>query len=901
MPRDLFSPDEAIPDSSSTGQLAAQAAGAEPAAPVPPPKLPTPPVPPQGVPAIAPPGAVAPAPAVAAPAAPAGRDLFGADSQDEPAPLAQPRNTDALQGYDANRGGPDQVQQDIQGAQTEFNTQKSGIAGALQKITGDPNAQFDPHSGDDNIAERARAGLIATPQGRAQYLKDNLPKGSDVQLIPVPGEGAMTVFKLPGENVYHPLRGADWSKGDIGDILAGVPAVAAQIGMAAATDGESMVGRPLARAVAQGLAGFTERNAETGMNKAQGYDNRNLAATQKDAATTGAGNALADLVGSMVSKGVKTAGGNAEGLFDLPPERQAMVEAGQRQGLPDLSVGQLQPETFGLLESQNAAKSPYLRANKYLPQVQALKDKLASGGPGSLTDSDLDNLLGSMKSDAESALQNPQVPLEHGGAALQSGLFDPQNGYLPLSGKRISSLYDAADNVAQNAQYDLSPLQQATQDAQKGVPMAAGTEQVQSPILDAEGKPMTSTVQKPDVNASTPPSQGLPGILSDIQNASSQVGPYKGNTGYTQLKSLRSRLGDYVDQNFQNLDPEARANYRTARGLYNQLTDIMENPVAGTAPGAYKSTIQAASAANAAREQFLDMADVQAIKRGDNPADFVNMAKPGNAVPLQAIKDAVNPDQWKTYQDAFMTKLASQPESIDSSLAKFRTDPKALNLVLSPAQQAQLSTFSGAMSDIKSSLPAKLRALPSAQDRATQALKLSDGTQLSDLVTKVGGPQSAMGQQLQKGVRQALMDSSTDAATGELNPTKLASNLGSALDSGALKGVLNPADVSQLQDLRTYANAIKDSMRSTMQAGMAAGETAGALGRWYEVKNFLKTWVELGATGIQARTLARGSTGRFFFGGGGQPISNAVRMPVDAAGAALQQQQRQDPSPQPGQ
>lgn len=747
-----------------------------------------------------------------------------------------------------------------------------------------------------------------------ERVKKLIADGYEAKTIQMPGSGPMTIWRKPGDDAWKVVDGANWAPGDAAAVVS--PQVLTQVGLTAATGGESL----LARLFAQGAGGALERFGERSVDRLRGDNTGPISADLGEAGKTGLTNTGAELAGSVVSKLAKTVTGDAKGLMKGSPTAQAALQAQNDLGIDNatagLTSGQLHP-AFGMREAQIAALSDRV-GQRYDAQKSALADILSNhvaqtigaGNTPQITDAALGPTVEKAKALLDASAPNSGVEMSQGGKALQQDL---QENLRPALSDKVNGRYNAALDPSLNGVYDLSKPSSIADEIAKGI-AAQGkpiVKEEEVPIADGGyGLSGTKTIstEQPSVVRVGGLSPELKGPVGDLQKLNPTLGTEATtNTSAAEpLQSIRSRLAYSASEYPVNGTPEAKAAYVQANKILPALDESIANPVAGDPLLADK--IQAARNAAGFKSKVLDSDVMQDVKNSTSPEDLIpKYAAPGNFSNTQLLKRTIGPDAFSTAQDALKTKLARDaavdPTSVQKYIDSFADDPRTLNMWLPPAAQKDALDYAKNVSDFKNSLPTKL--LTDQTDTAARMGQLLDSgqsKQIADMITKAGGPDSELGQNIRAGVMQKLLDDSMDDKLGKLNVATLAKKIGDMKASGDLKGVLLPGEIDKLSKMQTLANQYSKGT-GNMGASLSAASHVSDLSFFSLLTSPVRSLEQVGKLGenaILARTLTSPTTRKFFIGSGSPP-SAPVRQAANMLGALANQYRTSEPRQKPDQ
>lgn len=844
--------DDGLSDPHALGQFAAQSADVKPVAATPPPQIQMP---------------------MQSPAAPVDH------LADEPS-LAKP-NTDALEGYLSNRGAPGEAQTQVDQAHADYAGKLSAVSNALG---GD---KFDPNQGVSHFWDALRVASIDKPSDRMKYLQG---AGYNAKVIQVPGVGAMTVFQNPGDPTWHPINGQDWSMGDAGKAAAAAPGAAAQIGTVLATDGASL---PL-RMAAQFGAGTLEKAAEEGANKAAGTNTGSLPENASNAAGAGARDSLGELFASALGYGSNVVKGVNKGVFAPTTEGQAALDAADRlrsgpaSDLPALTPGAVGKPVLATRERQIAPLSTGMQnhytdfANSIAQILSDAKDKLTGGAAPAIGDTSstvggttypgIGDIMTGMKTDAAQPLANsvPVTEMSQGGNALRQGAEQMKQGLVARTGSK----YDAVPD--QGIGFNISPMKQTAEELSQGI--------------KAKGYPTTTTVEPDAINAGisgakpvtteTPttvtlgemPAGYMSTIVGQVKKMFPQMETVEGRTPYAQLQNLRTKIGYAASEFPVGGSPAQVAEFHQARTMLGSLDNVLATPEGANAAN-FGDKLLAAQRAARQQNQVLDNPMIQKIRNSQvPPEDLMSYASPGNYTNLALLKRTMPAQDFQRYQDAWASSLVRNPDRIPGALKAFSSDPRSLNILADPGRQQLLSDYAGAMDKINGSPVATMLAEKNLANRPAVALSSRDADGVSDLITRAGGPESPIGQNLRAAVFNNIFKGGQNLGKADLNA--MASGANNALNDPVVQKVLQPDDVSTLTDLRDVAAAqAKTATGGTdFGSGPAVGAVAKGIAPLTAVFHLLRTARTAGdmlEAWVQAKSWSSKFGSRFITGGGG--------------------------------
>lgn len=769
---------------------------------------------------------------------------------------------------------------------------------------------FDPSKGLDSAWERMRLGMMNNSVDRAKYLQDKLPAGTDIRIVNPPGVGPMVVFKPPGATSFQPIRGINDTMGRVGDVLSATPAIAAQVGTAAATDGATL----LPRLFVQAASGALERGGELVANATGGYDNQSWKGDAGDMARSAAAADAGELGGAALSYAGRTAAGGAgavagkvgapgaqtlknigatvPGLMKptIEGEERLAAEARLRDANPDLT-----PLAFDQLGHPLAqAKGQRLRAiSPILPNIsyqqkQTVADMLANaatvnGGKPAITDAGsaaypgLSDVTSGMKSEAAAPLANiaETEPVEGGRALAQ--IYQKSIG--PVM-NRVTDKYGNLMATIKEQPLNLSGAHEAI-DKEAAPIYGQGV-----PEQDLDGGNIVPT----DVRTGGGISPAITQPVSALRalNPENGVGPMTERTAspYEAVKPILSQLSEKSVYN--PLAPGAdRATSNQAAAIVKPLSNAVDE-AAGPASSAAKNSRMFANA-------MLDNPKAITARETAYPEQNMKMGTPENASFLtntqRLAKATGQSGLYKTFQDAIATGLARQPEKIDALLAEGASSPNTFNRMISPETQPNIIQYGKNTKAYNASLAAKVAKEPDFAKRAAMIADSGDLNGAADIIQRAGGVNSPMADNARAAFYQKMLTDSTEPKSGRIDMGSLATNAGKIADDDAAQGVFAPKALQQLKDIQTYANAANSAGKG-MGSSIMASELAEKMSLFRPDK-----WPGLIAATLEAKIQGKLYTGdRAGIIGRGIPTGIVPRVAGTAAGAYEVNKQRQEPT-----
>lgn len=500
------------------------------------------------------------------------------------------------------------------------------------------------------------------------------------------------------------------------------------------------------------------------------------------------------------------------GIRPSTPARTEMDEAmvaGERQGLPALARGQASesPFTRGLFRQVGATSERPSRvvSNQERALLDRFRNQVDDGvSAGGMSDDALLKVIQAQTRELASLNPVAATGRDAAGESLQKGL----ETYERATSRLAQRFYNKASENAEGVKMNISGAQDAARAMLRGQtrPAAGG------------GR----------VRIDEPPKGEFKDTLETIAALESKQIDYADKTAFETVKTLRTRLFDYMKSD----DPAVA---RSARSVWKELSKAMDNPIGGTKNSRLNREFvrkhEKAKNLWKWREQTLERSYVANALKSDTPEKLAaKYYQPGNTTALREMKEIVPKPQWKKFQEGYQTELLNTRTAREglTRLERFQAvDPDGLALLMSPAEQKVLRRSLEARRKFELS-PAN-KALDKNFTEAERAMEIvtKGSTQdVADFVRLAGGKSAQQSQALKSGIYKDILDNSMDITAGGrevLDANKVIANIQKWKQSGKLEPLFDDADWQRLLDFQKYSAPLSET------ADIGGGMMAGAL------------------------------------------------------------------------
>ena len=583
--------------------------------------------------------------------------------------------------------------------------------------------------------------------------------------------------------------------------------------------------------------------AETGLQKALGYDVPSLSSELKEAGKEGVIAGSFDVATRGALKFFKSLyKGGLKSTLDTATFSDDISQFASDELLEPLAIGQVAKRpVVGSIYSQVGGTSK-IPQDLTVAQVKSLKNNFGkisdSFNPANFSEEQLSIILKSQQDD----LLNQTVKnfnrntlsesFERSGTALSEGIENWKNA----SRVKRNTLYDKAINSSDDFSFDLTDFQQTAKNVDRQIKMlqkqayqdqVVGTqliEGVEAPIMKS------SKLPKKYKNVADIP-EAIKKEITLIQSLDPSVSKiqYKGQNfqPFEQMKALRTRLY-YLQQEKGNTG-------RLANELFNSLKQVMDNPLTGSdeALQLYKD----ASKYNLYREKTLKIPVIAKGLKTQTPEDFVK-TNFSNTQPseIKVIKKLVSPEKFDTLKNAYVYQMLNDTPTLNKFVRNLELNKDTTNLIFNKDQISALQKYQSSISKLdKSKLSQAVAQDVSDFDR--MVLLSNEGTEtLKNIIQKQGGKDSKFAQSLRAGAFKKILDDATtqDAVGGTeyLDTKKVYAGLNELYQNkNLMEFVFNKADLKKLENFGLYTILIKPSVDvgGQIQVGELASKLASPL------------------------------------------------------------------------
>ncbi len=644
----------------------------------------------------------------------------------------------------------------------------------------DPTSDFQPGAvGYLNIADLARSPDLLNQQRKFQAA---FGPSAELKRFPDP-EGELRFYGRSSQD--EPFRELPRAP-----MIAGTVVSEPTVGSFLGVRGKAF-GGPVMTAVGTGIGVLVQSMVET----ARGYP------PEEDIGDTYARAAKEGLIagGTDVSFRVGT-----DLLFRRTVSDQAAVRAAAEEGFRPLKVGQISGAPVAVAYRQagrlGMANIPAKTDAQMRSILDAAKRQVAAGGD--LTDTMIDDIVTAQQRELETLLSPTHITRKGTAQALQDGLVM----YDKAESARVTGLYNSAIAKSADVTFDLTPAVDTAFTVEKGV-------QARMKEVAKSGTETAAVTPKPsgELNSVIQTLKALDPVMRKVVTAEGEW------TAFEQVKALRTRLFDLKTD--LNADGFTR---RSAKDLYNSLTEVMDNPISGNPE--FTKAWRAASSAHYVKESNLEKTYVGTIvsSADKNPEALQSLAsryfEPGHATELTTFRDLIDPGTWKQVREGFQADLMTTPDisAARNKLRQFRArDPEGFDLLITPKEARDVEYYLNLRSRIESGpFQAVQRKNLTAGERVQYLLNNGSEQDIADLVKLSGGPSSDATRALKAGVySRFLTEASVPTTSGQvvIDPKRLLRVAEDVQQSGKLNALFGPDDWKRLLNYQVYAKTLAET------------------------------------------------------------------------------------------
>lgn len=688
----------------------------------------------------------------------------------------------------------------------------NGTVGGMLGANYDPDGEF----GLDSLEEFMRMADVARSKSLVDQLKkfrETYPEG-DLLVIPTE-EGDIPVARRSKSEPYARVVGLPAFAAAVGSEPVAYGTLGATLG---GTVGPftGVLGTIVGTGIGVGVQIGTERLR--GYGEGEGGAPRaiqeGLTAGAVDAALRGGGSAI------RAMRGVSGAT-----TFRQRMELAEVVEAIPELGLEPLAIGQTGPKFARGIYRQVGATSQRVES-QITAQEQSLLTKfreLSSDDITALSEDAVLDVVRAQHKELSELMSFPVLSRMETGDALQTAL----ETYRKAQKTAISKLYGEAMERSAEVTFVLKDAQAVARDIQLGVRGRGKpiTETVESPILDASGRAITSTkTTTPTVALAETPQGGLKAVVDDLlaldPTVTELVAKGKVFPAFEQIKTLRTRLFDLK----QSDDGAVR---REATKLWKALTTTMDSPISGD-PG-FVEAYRAASMANRLFEDTMEKSFVARVLKSDTPENIIKtMFQPGSEKAIRTMRDILPPAEFQKLQQGFVADIL-RAKTGQAGLSRLDTfvyrDPRALGLLVPRDQQTAVRKFLTRRAQFEAS-PAQaiLTRQFTDAERVVQIVNSGTAGELTDAVVRGGGIDSKFADVARAGVYRHLLNEATVTSRSGievLDTTRLLNAIEKMKATDKLSALFRRTDWQKLELFRRYAAPISEA--TDVGGGMMAG------------------------------------------------------------------------------
>lgn len=668
-------------------------------------------------------------------------------------------------------------------------------------------------------------------------LEQYVPR-ADVRSVTMPDGSERIVFRRPEREDFEFINPAGFDVGDLGAAASFLFNMENVVATAASVFTRTNA-FPI-RAALVGAGAAAGRGADTFGDIALGDRPPPIEDVLGDLALSFVFGGAGEAAGTALSRGVNFIRG--EGLVRQPEGVLASVRAAREEELAPLTMGQRHP-LVARREAQTTATSA-IPAERYAEQqasiyqsiVRRRKELTGQDVSPVMTDMELDNLVRQRALNLRETIDNPNISLREGKAALAKGRQEFEVSSAAWVDRKYTRALDAAgDNVT----FSLNNVFNVIDDLSVGiqVPTREGIE-------TGTGETMRANRQ-------------LGGDLRDIINRLNQMpDSLQGRQGYEAIKSIRSELNDIRSGDWNSADGFRRQDMSAAQQLHEVLTEALENArgpgrvtlespsriggapdqlslanyeeVAQLSESDFTRLWRAANTSNAWRERVLRVDRINNLANDTNPAILSELyARPGEFQNLRTIKRIMKPERWKKFTDSVESRLLARPEQINRTFDDFAIEPEALNLIISPQRQIEFRALGKAAERMQASSGAWQRQTDEGR-RLLAMVDSGNAREVAELISLNGGPDSPTGRMFRAGILENILNQASEVSpiTNQMGivPRRGVSVISEYLDSGALNSVLTESDKVALMRYRSYLQGI--STGADFGGSLAGAEVA---------------------------------------------------------------------------
>lgn len=676
---------------------------------------------------------------------------------------------------------------------------------------------------------------LGTPRadGNFEELKSRILNrfpGSTVEELAVPVGRSSVAIRLPGQEQFSVLDSKDeftWS--DLADLLGSVVNLetAASIIGASVTAGLSFPLRAAGLAFSGGFGSLLDEGFDT----LRGFQDETFEEVFKfDVLPAAAAGAAGEVLTVPFRKAANLA--TMRGNVNLTPDEKTAIRTFKDAGVEGPSIGSVVPSVGALQRQAQATSKDELdlalkEMTQGLDDLKKMKETISQGG-SNLSDKDLDAIAESSVSAMRDVVNTfPEVSREQGGRALKAA----RKEFETIWRSRIGNKYTKASQSAEDAFFDASQAIEDANNILKGVTAKkkAPKQQITLPGGDKIDIPQGMSV--PGLDAEIEPIQ-LQELSADfalklkkLTSLDPEVGAFEGNSAFEQLKELRT---GFFDLKTPKPGERPTNENRLAGVIWNSLKDVIENPK--NASEEFRIFLKQANLTNQRFERILEITDVSNIAKNTEPGKLVDLIEPGKAFTLRTMRRVMPAKDFSKFTSSWKTKLLRDPQGLRSAIEKFKSDPEALAVVMSPEEKINFLRFGDDVAKIEKELSVVRNSNLGMNKRASELINSGNVDTLGVLVNNSGGKESKFGKSLRAAVIDVVILSSEKVTKGTrgVGPREAISAIARLEKNGILDAVMLPQEKEALRNRELMFSLFRDPVDTG--AGLQAASLAADVG-----------------------------------------------------------------------
>lgn len=584
--------------------------------------------------------------------------------------------------------------------------------------------------------------------------------------------------------------------GDVADLTAAVPEVAAAVGL-------SLAFPPSAgwQAAALGLGTAGAHVAKEGIEETRGMQLQPWSEVMKTAGIKGGIAAGFGYGGNLLMKPVNVGAGR--GLLHVPEESRVAVQRIEEANLPLTQLGAHQIGKQHPILSGKAAQAFSTSAKGQTALVGQVKSAVtALEGLEGATKRQLGRKLVQIASPKywkrKWGITGGKISAEKGGVSLQNAA----KSFSQKSRADVGKLYDKVDDVANIEQpiFDLSKAGKQVQSIKQAILADVPDEQIAGRLPERMGgHATTETRPGAPLNVADTPRGQLLSVIEDIERASTQ------QSGYETVKNLRTRLFNLIDNEAWQWD----VNKYYASKLWGELTNTLTS-----GKGSFPKVFKAASSAHRARMDVLNMSNFQRITKAELPVDLANQYSRPGGMPreLASAFREYSPKHFNRFRQYARFRLLEEEGGAVNAINNFTLkDPEGFRRIATKLEEKTLRKTASKLDALNSERVANVAKRQLDYDAVVDDLITKQNPAgINKLLIEFGGKNSEGGKALRRSVLKHVIKKSvheSEEGFKVVDKTKIRELLGELDESGALN-LLTKADRKRLLAIKDYVRLV---------------------------------------------------------------------------------------------